>query len=68
MPLAMAVLETASTATLALLGLLDRERSASKAVATDSTLMLIPTRAEIAESAAELVPVRHNVLLALTPV
>ena len=64
----MAVLATASIVILALLALCDQEPSASKAVVTVSTLMLVPTHAEIAESAAELVPVRHNVLLALTPV
>ena len=68
MLLAMAALETASIAILALLALLDQEPSASKAVVTDSTLTLVLTLAENAESAAELVPVRHNALLALTPV
>ena len=65
---AMTALATASTATLALLALLDRELSALRAVVTDSTSMLVPTHVEIVESAAELVPVRHNALLALTPV
>ena len=65
---AMAALATASTATLALLALLDQEPSASKAVVTDSTLIPVLTHAGIVESAAELVPVPQDALLALTPV